>query len=101
MEQKMLGMSEARKDGAFRPVELFHELFHHRGTMEQSTERFRRQLLLHHHIGLLFGLLTYVRVSLLPGVITHPALYNSFRLQSRLLCGPGHLWFNSLHGFSR
>jgi hypothetical protein len=35
MEQKLLEVNEARKDGTFRPVGLFHELFHHRGTMEQ------------------------------------------------------------------
>lgn len=64
MEQAMSEVNEAPRDAGFRPVEVFHRLFHHRGTMEQSTTRSRRQLLLHHHMGLLFHFLTYVRVSL-------------------------------------
>ena len=59
MEQAMSEVNEAPRDAGFRPVEVFHRLFHHRGTMEQSTTRSRRQLLLHHHMGLLFSLLTY------------------------------------------
>ena len=64
MEQKLLEVNEAPTDAGSRLIELFHRLFHHRGTMEQSTKRFRRQLLLHHHTGLLFSPLTRTRVFL-------------------------------------